>query len=631
MKIKSLLLGLLAVVAVVGCNNNGDGGESKDSKFSIDRDVVDISAEGGFVSVGYVLKGGNSAVKPIAKCDEAWIVDFDNSQQGSISFRVMMNESEQMREAVVTFKALGVEEMPQLRVKQMGLGSAMLTVEVVDTDYSECKVSLTPASDTLPYVVTMAERDYFEKSGISTADELVEADLARYYTYMSGDESVEEFLGRANLLNYGEQNKVWADLSPAKEYVIYAYGVYVAGDTYERSTPIYYVTIDKRMEERLLQNFGVSITTNGPEVEFNIVPESWEGYYMVQLVEDSEAGYIEQGLPLGEAFEEAVGEAFFYVADHLYYFEQKSAEEIMQQLGYKGAVSFSKTLNADHRYMAIIYAIDSVEGNVPMMVSTATVEYFTTGTVERSDMTFDVTFENIRPRSVDVTIIPSTDECYTAVMMYASNMPDGDKQEQLDYVMSKYAPLELSGVYSEHITQLPPETEFIIAVCGYYAGSPTTDLFLYRFTTLEDGVGDNIVVEATFTAFDIDDVVAIEPYYAAYANYADYFLSMELTTLEPSPSLHFELYAKHQYDEYSHEEIRESMLEYAYTSSPDWALCTYGNEYVLCALAEDENGYVGEMYVSEPIRFTSDQTSDAAVFVELYKEYVTPKALIFGK
>jgi hypothetical protein len=42
---------------------------------------------------------------------------------------------------------------------------------------------------------------------------------------------------------------------------------------------------------------------------------------------------------------------------------------------------------------------------------------------------------------------------------------------------------------------------------------------------------------------------------------------------------------------------------------------------VLCGLAEDENGFVGEMYVSEPIMFTKEQTSDAAIFVELYKEW----------
>jgi hypothetical protein len=43
---------------------------------------------------------------------------------------------------------------------------------------------------------------------------------------------------------------------------------------------------------------------------------------------------------------------------------------------------------------------------------------------------------------------------------------------------------------------------------------------------------------------------------------------------------------------------------------------------VLCGLAEDENGYVGPMYVSDPILFTKEQVSDAEVFVELYKEYV---------
>jgi hypothetical protein len=224
---------------------------------------------------------------------------------------------------------------------------------------------------------------------------------------------------------------------------------------------------------------------------------------------------------------------------------------------------------------------------------------------------------------VDVCIVPSKDETYTAVMMYASSLPEGDKQQQLDYVMSKYAPLELSGVYSEHIDQLPPETEFAIAVCGYYAGAPTTDLFLYRFTTAKDGEGDNKIVEVQFSAYDMAEVAAIEPYYNSMMGYADYFLSMEVVTLTPSPTLHYELYAKSQYDSYTHKEIRDSLLEYAYTSSPDWALCNYGNEYVLCGLAEDENGYVGEMYVSEPIMFTKEQTSDAAIFVTLYEAYVT--------
>lgn len=67
--------------------------------------------------------------------------------------------------------------------------------------------------------------------------------------------------------------------------------------------------------------------------------------------------------------------------------------------------------------------------------------------------------------------------------------------------------------------------------------------------------------------------------------------------------------------------IRESLLEYSYSSSPDWALCSYGNEYVVCGLAEDEAGYVGEIFISDPITFSYEDRGDAAEFVELYKEY----------
>ena len=299
----------------------------------------------------------------------------------------------------------------------------------------------------------------------------------------------------------------------------------------------------------------------------------------------------------------------------------------MQQLGYRGNASFHKTLNANHRYMALTYAIASEDGNVPMVVSKPIVSYFSTGSVERSDMTFTAEFENIRPRSVDVTITPSCDEPYTAVLMYAKNLPSGDKEEQLTWVMEKYAPLELSGIYSEHISQLPPATEFVLAVYGYYAGAATTDLFLYRFTTLEDGEGKNYVTEVRTTAYDLAEVVALEPYYSAFMGYADYFISIDIETATPSSSLHFDIFRSDVVEEYTEAEIRESLLDYAYTSTPDWALCTYGNEYVVCALAEDENGYVGELFISEPIRFERTDVGDAADFVSLYSDYVTRKGL----
>ena len=624
------LLGIIitALIACVSCNDSDPKGAAEE--FGVSTSVVECTDLGGSVKIKYHLREYVGSVMPAAVTDADWISDIDNTQRGEITLRVLPNYGAESRETVVELRYLNVDARPRVTIRQSGQQGDKLSIEITGINYSECSVKITPQHDSMSYVVMMAEKAYFIDSGITNEETLVGADINLFSSYIV-DDTLEGFLTKSGLAMQGAQTKRWEGLSPAKEYIIYAYGIYLSGDVYERVTPVYHLSVDKRLPERAEQDFDVNIVAQGPEVNFNIAPKEWDGYYMVQIVEDSEAGYIEQGLPLGAEFEDAVAEAFFYISDHLFYFEEKSAEESMAQLGYRGEDALNKTLNANHRYMAIIYAIDAVDGGVPMMVSNTTVKYFSTGSVERSDMTFDVKFENIRPRSVDVTIVPSMDESYTAVMMYAKNLPAGDKQEQLDYVISRYEPLELRGVYNEHISQLPPETEFIIAVCGYYAGAPTTDLFVYRFATAKDGEGVNRVIKAEFSAYDIAEVAALEPYYSSMLGYADYFLSMELETLSPAPTLHFELYAKSQYDSYTHEDIRESMLEYAYTSSPDWALCSYGNEYILCALAEDENGYVGDMYVSEPISFTREETSNAEIFVELYREYTTPNAMIFRK
>lgn len=571
--------------------------------------------------MSYSIEATNG-INPVAVTQAEWIVDVDNSELGVIGFRVLPNDSDTPREAVVTLRHISTSETPCFVVKQQASSEEYLKLDIVRLDYSECEVTVTPQNQELKYVVRMAELDYFEQLNITTADDLVAADENSFIASHTGEGSLEDFLTSNRLAMKGKQTRVWQDLSPAKRYVVYAYGVYLRGDEYECITPVDYILIDKRLPERSEVEFDAEIVAEGPEVMFNISPKTWDGYYMVQLVEDSEAGYIEQGLPFPEEAEEQVAEAFFYIADHLYYFENKSAEAIMQQLGYRGKAEFSKTLNANHRYMALIYAIASAEGNVPMVVSKPIVKYFSTGDVERSDMTFEVRFENIRPRSVDVTITPSCEESYTAVLIYAKNLPSGDKQEQLEWVMSKYAPLELTGEYREHISQLPPDTEFVLALYGYYAGAATTDLFLYSFTTLEDGDGSNRISGVSCTAYDLAEVAEIEPYYASFLGYADYFISIVVTTENPSPALHFDIFSSDVVKEYSEAEIRQSLLEYSYSSSPDWALCSYGNEYVICGLAEDENGYVGQMFISEPISFGKGDVGDAREFVELYKDYV---------
>ena len=618
-------LTIIALITLLFASCAEHSAETK-STFSVTTSNLEVANIGGYFEVLYNIKDSNG-INPVAVTEAEWVVDFDNTTQGKIAFRVLPNDSTAPREAVVTLRHISTTETPHFTIKQSAGAKSYLSLEISKLDYSECEVTITPHSDDMLYVVTMAEKSYLTGLNITTPEELVTADLIQYNSYITTEDSLEDFLTKSNLAMQCKQRRVWQDLSPAREYVVYAYGIYLRGDEYECVTPIAYALIEKRLPKRTVEEFDIEITAEGPEVEFSISPKTWNGYYVVQVVEDSEAGYVEQGMPFTSEAEDAVAEALFYIADHLYYYEELSAEAIMQQLGYRGETSFHKTLNANHRYMALTYAIASDAGNVPMVVSKPIVTYFSTGSVERSDMTFTALFENIRPRSVDVTITPSCDEPYTAVLMYAKNLPDGDKEEQLEWVMEKYTPLELSGVYSEHISQLPPATEFILAVYGYYAGAATTDLFLYRFTTLEDGEGTNRITSVRTAAYDLAEVVALESYYSAFMGYADYFMSIEIDTATPAPALHFDIFRSDVVEQYTEDEIRQSLLDYAYTSSPDWALCTYGNEYVVCGLAEDERGYVGELFISEPIRFERSEVDDASIFVELYSDYVTRKGL----
>ncbi|MBO7199737.1 MAG: hypothetical protein J6V26_06880 [Alistipes sp.] len=616
---------ILSIIAVLLCSCTEPNEEQRPA-FGFTRTTIEVAEIGGDYEAGYTLND-TMGITPVAVTEAEWIADIDNSTVGTIRFRVLPNLGDTPREATITLRHTSTKETPTCIITQPAGPDTHLALEITKLDYSECEVSITPHNDELQYIVMMAEKSYLTGLNISNTEELIEADRSLFNSYVAGDKSLEATLEEGNIAMQGNVKRVWQDLSPAREYVIYAYGIYLNGDVYECITPVSHILVEKRLPERSTELFEVDITADGPEVTFDVAPKSWEGYYAVQIIEDTEAGYVEQGLPFTPEAEEAVAEAFFHIADHLYYFEEMDAEAIMQQLGYRGDTTFSKTLNANHRYMALIYAIASDNGNVPMVVSHPEVYYFTTGTVERSEMTFEVCFENVRPRSVDVTITPSSDEPYTAVLMYAKNMPTGDKQEQLEYVMSKYAPFELSGTYIEHITQLPPATEFILAVYGYYAGAATTDLFIYRFATMEDGEGKNYITAVATTAYDLGEVAALEPYYASFVGYADYFMSIDITTATPAPALHFDIFRSDVTTEYSLEEIREGLLESSYSSSPDWALCTYGNEYVICGLAEDSNGYVGELYVSEPFVFVREDVGDAAQFVELYSDYVTRSVL----
>lgn len=617
--IYTLLLTLCATL-IIGCEKEPAGQVQGPISFS--DTTIEASDNGGEYAISYELQDALEGFDLVVTSDEPWIRDIDVDGE-EITLRVLGNPLYTSREATLTVKYPTWSQDESITVRQEGVKSEKLTLTLTDSDYSTCEVNIAPHDDQMYYIVMVAEKAYFVEKGISTAEELVRHDIDYFVANMSDAPSLDAFLVDSYIALQGTNKRMWENLSPAKEYIIYAYGVELGDMDYMQVTPVYHIALPKRLPELQSVEFDINITSDGPEVEFDIEPIAWDGYYMVQVIRDDQTGYIAQGDPRDEAFEEAVATSFFYVSDNLYYYYEYSAERILEEMGHKGHSTYSQTLDANHRYMAIVYAIASErEGSVPVMVSKPIVEYFATGDVVMSDMTFDITISNIRPRAAEITITPSTnDEAYTAVVLYARNMPDGTNGEQLRYIHEHYSPFEVRGSYSETVSSLKPDTEFIVAVYGIYAGAPTTDLYYKTFKTTKEGAGSNLITAIEWKAYDLEEVLTLDSYYESMYGFGDYFLSVDIHTLQPTERVYFDIFRTSHIEENGEKWVKESLMDYSYHTLFDWGLCSYNNEYVVCGYAEDADGNIGELFTSAPIVVQRGETGDAAEFIERYAEY----------
>lgn len=620
------LIYILLLGVILSCSKNDDTSDNIINITSLAKEIS-VSDDGGTYHIKYNIRNEINGAELIAITDAEWITDIVGSTSGEITFRVLGNPEAEERTTELQLRYPSPEAMPVVKIKQHGSTTEKLSLNISELTYSECIAEITPKSEEMTYIAMFAEKRYFTEKGITDVETLVRADKAYFSGLFTDDRTLEEFAKSCNLLLSGTQIRQWQDLSPAKEYILYYYGVEVIGDNYIRTTPVYHYAIGKRLPILQEQDFDITLEVEGPNVTLNVLSDKWQGYYRVQYIAANENGYVVEGEEFTTSHEEMLAEAFFMVSDQLYYYNELTSEEILNKLGHSYGESITEELYANTSYMALIYAIaPTAENDLPMIVSRPAIRYFTTGDVPASNITFDVEFSNIRPRSADITITPSTMDSYSPVVMFAKNLPEGTNQEMLNYVMKSYAPMPVSGVYKEHLNQLPPATEFILAIYGYAAGSATTKLFIYHFATTAEGTGTNRIVEVKCTAYDLAEVVALEPFYGFLMGFSDYLISMEIITESSAPSLHYNIFREDVLEDYSEQEIKEGLLEDSYTSSPDWASCTYGNSYVIIGMAEDEEGNVGEMYRSAPISFTYEDRGDAGDFVELYKEYIEPAA-----
>lgn len=500
-------------------------------------------------------------------------------------------------------------------------------------NHTELSLDIAPEDKELEYVVLFAEKKHFIANGIDTREELLADDLAmlRQYADYYGI-TIREFLEGMKWITKGDKEgyKV-TNLYPATEYVVYCYGVNVEGENYEATTEVYYEVITTTAPA--LQNIDFDIEANivGNSVAITITPNDYNGLYYSYIVPDTNNYYLPEGAPFNSDYLAHYRNTTWATFNELINNQGIAAE----QFCHSGEVTINDRLNPNANYMVICFAVS--EDQTPILCSEPSVAYFATQESNKSDLKIEIKVEEITQYNAMLTVTPSKrGEDYACVFLAASQLPPLESEyEQMMFIIENFDPAIFSGPFSEALTPLMPSTEYVVVAFGIENNLPTTDMFSYRFTSLEAGTSEVYIESIEIVRlFDAEEIIALDRSYASALAGCECVAIVEAKTNIPTDKLRFWWYEEWMRVEYSEEAFLEDLLMYDYANNPEMMDMYYSmndeDRFLFAGIAEDENGNMSEIFYTEPFLMSKDMCDPAEEFFS-YVGSASTTAVIFRR
>ncbi len=499
--------------------------------------------------------------------------------------------------------------------------------------HTELSLDIAPEDKELEYVVLFAEKKHFIANGIDTREELLADDLAmlRQYADYYGI-TIREFLEGMKWITKGDKEgyKV-TNLYPATEYVVYCYGVNVEGENYEATTEVYYEVITTTAPKLQDIDFDIEANIVGNSVAVTITPNDYNGLYYSYIVPDTNNYYLPEGAPFNADYLAHYRNTTWATFNELINNQGIAAE----QFCHSGEVTINDRLNPNANYMVICFAVS--EDQTPILCSEPSVAYFTTEESNKSDLKIEIKVEEITQYNAMLTVTPSKrGEDYTCVFLAASQLPPLESEyEQMMFIIENFDPAIFSGPFSEALTPLMPSTEYVVVAFGIENNLPTTDMFSYRFTSLEAGTSE-VYIESIeiIKLFDAEDIIALDRSYASALAGCECVAIVEAKTNIPTDKLRFWWYEEWMRVEYSEEAFLEDLLMYDYANNPEMMGMYYSmsdqDRFLFAGIAEDENGNMSEIFYTEPFLMSKDMCDPAEEFFT-YVGSASKTAVIFRR
>ena len=289
MRLKSLLFGLLSVVAVLaGC-------KKESSVPTIKAIALDISKDAGEYELPYSIQGGSGSGQLTAISDVEWIYDV-RVEPGKVVFSAEQNAGT-ARSATMTLSYPGAEDV-SVKINQGSVFEGPFKLEVYDINPYGCKVKYTPVEYSGNYIFFVMKKSsvtkyLLDKDGL---EQLYLSDLEYVQSIADYNKmTLEECLKHAPqfyTMDGEETDMAYTDLSYDTDYIAYCYGLSLDGKKLTDMTMAEFSTSIVETSDITFEAEVTDITKNSAKIVVN--PSNSTDYYFWTYV--SEMDYSKYSL-----------------------------------------------------------------------------------------------------------------------------------------------------------------------------------------------------------------------------------------------------------------------------------------------------------------------------------------------
>ena len=376
LQIKKMLWAALCllVIPMVGCEEQID--TNNPPTMELDIYQLNVTGEGGDIPVFYTVTNAIKGEMPEAKANVDWIVPIEITSY-SIMLRIAESDSSEERTGFVTISYRGMEKPVRVYVTQDKQPLNAFKFSVSDITYKSCKVHYSPRDQKRPYMANIIDTEYFKQTGITDGAIFVANEMESYLALAQRHNmTLEELMQNVSpqLIYSGDATREFTGMQPGATYTIYSYGVEFHGNSYTMTTPLHTSIVDIPLPTMYDVNFNVTATLSGGNATISVTPENWDGYYAIQIAPEDNLLYIKPGESLNEYAIKSISSNFYTNARNA----MKSgytAEQYLKANCYSGYKSINMQLASGKKYMIIVFAVESKDGEVPVMRSMPVINY----------------------------------------------------------------------------------------------------------------------------------------------------------------------------------------------------------------------------------------------------------------